>query len=59
MLNERIVFKLFIEEFDKNIEFYIYFVLEYNKEMVLMIVFKEIGNKVKISSNYYKSSFKE
>lgn len=59
VLNERTVPKLFIEELDKNIEFHTYFVLEYNKETASMIAFKEIGNKVKISSNYYKSSFKE
>ena len=59
MLNERTVPKLFIEELDKNIEFHTYFIFEYNKETASMIAFKEIGNKVKISSNYYISSFKE
>ena len=59
VLNERTVPKLFIEELDKNIEFHTYFVFEYNKETASMIAFKEIGNKVKISSNYYISSFKE
>jgi hypothetical protein len=59
VLNERTVPKLFIEELDKNIEFHTYFIFEYNKETASMIAFKEIGNKVKISSNYYISSFKE
>lgn len=59
VLNERTVPKLFIEELDKNIEFHTYFVFEYNKETASMIAFKEIGNKVKINSNYYISSFKE
>jgi competence CoiA-like predicted nuclease len=59
VLNERTVPKLFIEELDKNIAFHTYFVFEYNKETASMIAFKEIGNKVKISSNYYISSFKE
>lgn len=59
VLNERTVPKLFIEELDKNIEFHTYFVFEYNKETSSMIAFKEIGNKVKINSNYYISSFKE
>ncbi len=59
VLNERTVPKLFIEELDKNIEFHTYFVFEYNKETASMIAFKEIGNKVKISSNYYISGFKE
>lgn len=59
VLNERTIPKLFIEELDKNIEFHTYFVFEYNKETASMIAFKEIGNKVKINSNYYISSFKE
>ncbi len=59
VLNERTVPKLFVEELDKNIEFHTYFIFEYNKETASMIAFKEIGNKVKISSNYYISSFKE
>ena len=59
VLNERTVPKLFIEELDKNIEFHTYFIFEYNKETASMIAFKEIGSKVKISSNYYISSFKE
>jgi len=58
-LKERSVPRLFIEELDKNIAFHTYFIFEYNDEFATMIAFKEINQKVKISSRYYLSDFKK
>ena len=58
-LEERTIPKLFIEELDKNIAFHTYFIFEYNDEFATMIAFKEINQKVKISSKYYLSDFKK
>jgi hypothetical protein len=58
-LKERTIPRLFIEELDKNIAFHTYFVFEYNDEFSTMIAFKEINQKVKISSKYYLSDFKK
>lgn len=51
--------KLFIEALDKTIEFHTYFVFEYNNKFASMIAFKEISQKVKISSKYYEQEFIE
>jgi len=58
-LKERTIPRLFIEELDKNIAFHTYFIFEYNVEFATMIAFKEINQKVKISSKYYLSDFKK
>jgi len=58
-LKERTIPRLFIEELDKNIAFHTYFIFEYNDEFSTMIAFKEINQKVKISSKYYLSDFKK
>lgn len=58
-LKERTIPRLFIEELDKNIAFHTYFIFEYNDEFATMIAFKEINQKVKISSKYYLSDFKK
>lgn len=58
-LKERTIPRLFIEELDKNIAFHTYFIFEYNDDFATMIAFKEINQKVKISSRYYLSDFKK
>jgi hypothetical protein len=58
-LKERSIPKLFIEELDKNIAFHTYFMFDYNDEIASMIAFKELNQKVKISSKYYLSEFKK
>lgn len=58
-LKERTIPRLFIEELDKNIAFHTYYIFECNDELATMIAFKEINQKVRVSSKYYLSDFKK
>jgi len=58
-LREVTIPRLFIEELDRNIAFHTYFIFEYHDDITTMVAFKEIGQRIKISSRYYVSHRKQ